>query len=58
MQYTDDERLILNSDFWILLLQNEVLQEPLSYALLLSLTKETISLVVMSVVMPSTSRGD
>ncbi len=33
MQYTDDERLIvfliLNSDFWILLLQNEVLQEPL-----------------------------
>ncbi len=32
MQYTDDERLtvflILTSDFWILLLQNEVLQEP------------------------------
>ncbi len=32
MQYTDDERLIvfliLNSDSWILLLQNAVLQEP------------------------------
>ncbi len=39
MQYTDDERLIvfliLNSDFWILLLQNEVLQEPHVYCIVI-----------------------